>query len=147
MLKENLSSVSHSFPDSKDRISSGLRHLPKPWIITVSSLNSFNPLTFYNAAELFYVIKNNASFIYLSINTYQYYFNLCSNAVKRHHGKGTSCKGKHFNKTCLQFLRFTPLSSQLGAWRHAGTRVAGEAEESFTSRSPGSWKRETLSLV
>lgn len=44
----------------------------------------------------------------------------CSVAVTRHYGHGSSYKIKHLIETCLQFQRFSPLSSWQGMWWHSG---------------------------
>jgi hypothetical protein len=40
-------------------------------------------------------------------------------------------KRKHLIGACLQFQRFSPLSSKQGSWRHEGRHGAGEVAEFY----------------
>jgi hypothetical protein len=49
-------------------------------------------------------------------------------ALKTHHDHCNSYKGHHLIGVCLQFQRFSPLSSWWEAWQLAGGQGAGELE-------------------
>jgi hypothetical protein len=62
-------------------------------------------------------------------------------AVKRHHDRANSYKGKHLIGAGLQFQRVSPLASWLVVWWHTARHGAGEEAVSSTSGLAGSKKQ------
>ena len=53
--------------------------------------------------------------------------------MNRHHNQGKSYTKQHLTGAGLQVQRFSPLSSQAGAWQHPGRHGEGGAESSTSS--------------